>query len=168
MTDWGDDVAGAILRPTVRVLLVDDLERVLLFRGDGEDGLPFWFPPGGGVEDDETHEAAGVRELAEETGLQVEHPGALIGHRRHVITMTIWDGRLYDVRERWYLHRCAAFDIDTSGFTELERQTMTVHRWFTRDDLRGTSERLVPRDLAELVDGLLIDGVPSAPLTIGI
>ena len=168
MTDWGADVAGAILRPTVRVLLVDALERVLLFRGDGEDGLPFWFPPGGGVEDGETHESAGVRELAEETGLRVERPGALIGHRRHVITMTIWDGRLYDVREWWYLRRCAAFDIDTSGFTELERQTMTVHRWFTRDDLRSSPDHLVPRDLADLVDLLLADGVPVVPLTLGI
>jgi 8-oxo-dGTP pyrophosphatase MutT (NUDIX family) len=168
VTNWGDDVPGAIVRPTVRVLLIDDLERVLLFRGDGEDGLPFWFPAGGGVEDGETHEAAGVRELAEETGLRVDHPGDLIGHRRHVITMTVWDGRLYDVRERWYLHRCTAFDIDTSGFTELERETMTVHRWFSRDDLRSSSDRLVPRDLADLVERLLSDGVAEEPETIGI
>lgn len=168
MSDGGDEVAGAILRPTVRVLLVDDLERVLLFRGEGEDGLPFWFPPGGGVEDGETAEQAGVRELAEETGLRVDHPGALIGHRRHVITMTIWDGRLYDVREAWFLLRCTAFDIDTSGFTELERATMTVHRWFARPELATSPERLVPRDLADLVDRLLDHGVPDPPLTLGI
>ena len=47
-----------ILRATVRVLLIDDAERVLLFVSHSDSGEPFWFPPGGGIEAGETAEEA--------------------------------------------------------------------------------------------------------------
>ena len=61
-----------ILRPTVRVLLIDDHERLLLFRYEGifvvgdVRSLALWVPPGGGLREDETHETAAIRELWEE------------------------------------------------------------------------------------------------------
>ncbi len=44
------------VRPTARVLLFDDQDRVLLFRGldPAEPDIRFRFPPGGGIEPGET------------------------------------------------------------------------------------------------------------------
>jgi hypothetical protein len=47
------------LRHAVRVLLLDERDRVLLFRGEEPDtGRAFWFPAGGGVEEGEDVQSA--------------------------------------------------------------------------------------------------------------
>jgi ADP-ribose pyrophosphatase YjhB (NUDIX family) len=58
-----------------RVALIEG-ERVLLVR---QTYLPGWHFPGGGVEPGETAEAAGARELTEETGYRAIGPMALHG-----------------------------------------------------------------------------------------
>lgn len=154
-----------VLRPGARVLLVDDAARLLLFRDTDEaTGEPFWYPPGGALEPGEDAAAAAVREVREETGLDVVL-GPEVWHRRHVAG---WGGVTYDCRERWFLARCAAFDIDTSGFTDDERRAITEHRWVPVADLAGWTERLVPADLAVRLAALLADGPPPAPIEVGI
>lgn len=155
----------AVLRPTVRVLLVDGAGRVLLFRGRSEGDRTFWFPAGGGVEPGETPDEAAVRELTEETGWALPVLGPHIGDRRHVVT---WDGVWWDVRERWYLARVDRLDVDTSGFTAEEVAADLGWRWWSVDDLRGAEDLLVPGDLADLLAGILRDGPPVEPLTLGI
>ena len=59
-------------RPTSRLVILDDADRILLFRATTEAAPdPFWLTPGGGVDPGETHEQAAHRELFEETGLDV-------------------------------------------------------------------------------------------------
>jgi hypothetical protein len=38
--------------------------------------------------------------------------------------------------------------LDTSGHTDLERQTLTGHRWWAADELTGTDEMVYPTELA--------------------
>jgi 8-oxo-dGTP diphosphatase len=59
-------------------LVYDDEGRLLLVRRANEPGRGLWSVPGGRVEAGEDDAAAVVREMREETGLQVE-PGALVG-----------------------------------------------------------------------------------------
>lgn len=67
---WPDRLA-----PGVGMVVLDDEERVLLHRRRVEDA---WAPPSGHVELGETVEQAALRELSEETGLDVELE-ALVG-----------------------------------------------------------------------------------------
>ncbi|HEU4325233.1 MAG TPA: NUDIX domain-containing protein [Roseiflexaceae bacterium] len=152
---------AAVVRPGVRVLLIDNDNRVLLFRSADEAGRPFWVPPGGGSEPGETAAQTARRELWEETGLRDVELVAEIGRRQGIAS---WGGVTYDCRERWFLARVPVFLIDTSRFTELEQASIFEHRWWTQDELAATPDRLVPASLARLVETLLRDGPPAQPL----
>ncbi len=156
---------GAQVRPTVRVLLIDADERVLLFHMHSDDGQVFWCPPGGGVEEGETHEDAARRELTEETGWADPRIGPRIGSRRHLVS---WSGVRYDCHERWYLARVGHLTVDTAGFTDEERATVMVPRWWSVAEMAASPERMVPADLADVVEGLLRDGPPLTPVEFGV
>ncbi|GAB4197312.1 MAG: hypothetical protein OHK0022_15580 [Roseiflexaceae bacterium] len=154
---------GTLLRPGVRVLVIDSANRVLLFRSQDEAGRPFWFPPGGGSEPGETAEETAQRELWEETGLRDVVLAAEIGRRRGIAS---WGGATYDCRERWFLAHVPAFAITTARFTELEQALIAEHRWWSTSELEATTDRLVPGSLARLVRSLLHNGPPAQPLNL--
>jgi 8-oxo-dGTP pyrophosphatase MutT (NUDIX family) len=145
------------------VLLLDEADRLLLFRMQALDG-PIWCPAGGGVEPDETARQAAARELAEETGLIGVDVGAEVWHRR--IDLRVAEG-LLDMRERWFVCRVPAFTVQTGGFTAEEQTLITSWRWWSVDELAATTERLVPRALATLLATLLRDGPPDQPYDVG-
>lgn len=66
----------------VRVILLDEEQRVLMVR-QHHDGKDIWMVPGGGVEAGENSRDAGAREVLEETGLQVKM-GRLVWHVEEV------------------------------------------------------------------------------------
>ncbi len=152
-------------RNAARVLLLDEHERLLLFRGERpETGAAFWFPAGGGLEKDEDARAAAVREVAEETGLADLPLGREVWRRRHVFT---WRGVEWDQRERWFMARVAHFEPDCAAMTETEKAELTAARWWTVEELEVTSEELAPRDLAARLRSLLTEGPPSTPIDVG-
>jgi 8-oxo-dGTP pyrophosphatase MutT (NUDIX family) len=149
------------VRYTVRVLLIDPADRVLLFAHNDDDHSSVWFLPGGGREAGESPEETARRELSEETGLTDVEIGPELWRRRF---LALWGSASYDVRERCFLARVAAGDIDTGGFTELERRSIVDHRWWTVDELGATTDQLRPDDLAALIASLIRDGPPERPL----
>ena len=54
----------------VRAIVLDDSKRMLLVR-QHHDGKDIWMVPGGGIEDGENAAEAAIREVEEETGLQI-------------------------------------------------------------------------------------------------
>lgn len=113
---------------------------MLLFASKDDEGRFFWVTPGGGSERGETAEETARRELRKETGLVDIELGPELWRRRGRAS---WGGVAYDCREHWFLARVAAFQLDTDGFTELERHLIVGHRWWTVDDLAAATDRLV-------------------------
>jgi 8-oxo-dGTP diphosphatase len=86
-------VSGAEI-PCVGGVIKDEQGRLLLIKRGHEPGAGLWSLPGGRIEPGETDAEALVREMIEETGLQVE-PGRLLGRVRRPGR----DGDVIDIRD---------------------------------------------------------------------
>ena len=158
------------VRPTVRVLLLDPEDRLLLFRGRlpaEPDSAPFWFTCGGGVEAGETVEASALREIFEETGIADADLGPAVWRSEGVMPgIDAGDPpRLF--QETFVVARCAGGALARDGWTELENRFMDDARWWTLAEIAGSAEVIYPKGLAGLLPDVLARRWPAEPITIG-
>jgi 8-oxo-dGTP pyrophosphatase MutT (NUDIX family) len=148
----------------VKVLLLDESDRLLLLRGDElADGQSVWFPVGGGVEDGEDAVTAGLREIDEETGQHEVRMGPEVWRRRHLYS---WRGTQTDTHERWFVARTQHFTPSPQALTEEEQTYITGFRWWTAEELASTTEQVFPPDLGPRLQALLRNGPPPSPIDI--
>jgi 8-oxo-dGTP pyrophosphatase MutT (NUDIX family) len=145
-------------RSAVRVVLLDEAGRVLLFRAILASRLEkgWWELPGGGIDPGETYVQAAVREIREETGLEIE-PGQ-VGPPRWRRTAT-WAARGIRrlqhevvVQVRVPGHRP---DLSAAGRTPEELEEYVSARWWEPAELVASGERFYPGRLPELLTGFL-------------
>jgi len=140
-------------RHSARVAVLDTAGSVFLFRyDDSETGGTFWALPGGGLEGDETPREAALRELKEETGWTDLEPGPLLSTREVDLTFA---GTPTHQHERIYVthgpHREPTGAHLTAAHTQ---EGIRAWRWWTREELRTTTETVWPAELARLLDEL--------------
>lgn len=161
-------------RTSARVVLLDEDGAVLLLSGTDPaitDGSAprWWFTVGGEVRQGERLAEAAVRELAEETGLQVD-AADLVGPIWRRDEVFEFNGSVIDSEEFYLVHRTSRFEPSIVGRSELERRYIHGARWCDSDDIAAlvaAGELVYPVQLGELLptanrlSGVSPDQAPS-------
>ncbi|WP_372593422.1 NUDIX hydrolase [Actinotalea sp.] len=157
--DWELDAEGRWSRLGARVVVIDELDRVLMLRAHdlGDPGRSWWFTVGGGIDVGEDARDAAVREAAEEVGLTL-HRDALIGPV--LLRSAVFDFALAHCRqdETFFLARVhGRLDVgsDRSAWTAIEHETVDEVRWLTVEEIATAPIQVYPEGLAELLPGWL-------------
>ncbi len=144
-----------------RLIVQDNAGLVLLFEGcdPGRPDVRFWVTPGGGVDAGETYEEAAARELSEEAGFELVRAGDVV---REEEVEFVFEGVRYRQRQRYFAVRVAMSgaesDLDSTGWTDFERRSISGYRWWSLDELGATMESVYPRDLGALVRSVVAWG----------
>jgi 8-oxo-dGTP diphosphatase len=143
-------------RPSARLLILDPSGSVLLFRfvfrSGALAGEDFWATPGGALETGETFAQAAVRELEEETGIRSDTLGPEVARREFVLQLASGESVIAD--ERYFVVAVPDRSVSRDGWTELEREVMTEHRWWSLEELGETIETVWPEDLAAMIQAV--------------
>lgn len=142
-------------RETARVVLHDGDGRFLLMltHFDARVGLPpRWITPGGGIDEGEEPLDAAVRELREETGLEVT-PADLGECFDTVAGYWDWaDGHnFHTFVDHFFALHTGPFDLDTSGWTESEHHDVLDMRWWTLPEIAAEAPFVGPPGLVQII-----------------
>ena len=148
-------------RKAARLLVISPSRDVLLFKFLHKDGAlagkNYWATPGGGLEDGETFHAAALRELREETGIQVNTVVGPVADRR--FSMLLPSGETVFAVEQYFVVHVNSQIISSSEWTLHETQVMADHHWWSALELRSTGETVWPEALVEM----LVDAAVFTP-----
>jgi len=151
-------VTERIVRPTSRLLVLDEHDRLLLMMTKAPDtsGAARWITPGGGVDPGESHEEAAVRELHEETGQVVAEVGPVVRVDDFEVP---WDAADHTHgHAEFFVVRLPHFEVVDDDWTDDERVDILESRWFSLDELESTTDPVEPVDLAATVAEVLRGG----------
>ncbi len=121
--------------------------------------MSFWVPPGGDVHEDETFEAAVVREIEEETGIVLKGDLPWIWTRDHQL---MYEGELRHFHERYFVARVEA----PAKLHNRTDEPIIDARWWKLEDIEASSETFFPQGLASLLVPVLQNRMADSPIVI--
>jgi 8-oxo-dGTP pyrophosphatase MutT (NUDIX family) len=140
-------------RNAARLLVISPSLEVLLFKFRHKDGAligrNYWATPGGGLEDGETFHAAAIRELREETGIQVSTVEGPVAERR--FSMLLPSGETVSAVEQYFVVRVENKTLSSSEWTMQETLVISDHQWWSANELRSTGETVWPVGLVDML-----------------
>ena len=147
-------------RPSSRLLVIDQNNRVLLFRFQFKRGplagQDYWATPGGALEAGESFADAARRELLEETGIVRDTVGQEVAEREFVLQLH--NGEYVLAEERFFLVHVADQSLSREHWTPIDIEVMTDHRWWSVEELRSTSQVVFPEPLVTMLANIDHDG----------
>ena len=157
------------IRPTARLLVIDQQQRILLFQVHDHrpfhaahpDMTVYWITPGGGVEPHESFEQAAQRELWEETGIQIEAVGSCVWRYERVLHGDSGSVRL---QERFFMVSVSTSLVSQTNMFADEHETHRAYHWWPRSELLQSQEAFVPPTLPQALQPLLDGDIPAAPI----
>lgn len=157
-------------RPTARVLLFDELGRILLLKGrlpNRPAHTASWFTVGGGIEPGETLVQAALREIAEETGfVDGVELGPIVWTRQSVSDLVTGETVLF--KESYIIARCRGGEPARDGWEPYEHDLIDDIRWWSLEEIASTSDRIWPERFRELIGAVAEGDHPTEPMEISV
>ncbi|MDH0302261.1 hypothetical protein D3C76_1063190 [compost metagenome] len=149
-----------------RILLISEANRLLLFNirycSGVLAGRCYWATPGGQLRDDETFETAAIRELYEETGIQIQSVGQCVALREFPWQMP--DGEQVIASEQYFVVRVQAELCSRGLWSVQEREAVHEARWWSEAELASIQEDVFPHGLQSLFATALENLPPAVPI----
>lgn len=142
------------IRPTARVMVFDTADRILLLEIHDKLALhvlhpgmtQYWLVPGGGLDPGETPEQAAVRELREETSLQIASPGPCLWVEDRPLVPLPVDGAM-TCRDHYFAVRISQPEVHLGNLLDYEKETHLAFKWWDLTTLERSGDDCVPHDL---------------------
>ncbi len=144
------------LRKTARIVLLNNFDNVLLVKYEEKESVnpkrpdikKYWVCPGGGVHDNESFEEAAIRELNEETSIEVKIDSWIWTDRKKLKHA----GILKQFEQRYFLVRHDIGDIATYNKSD---EPIVEARWWSITEIQESTELFFPDGLAKLLIPLI-------------